>query len=145
MDQPHTLNVDRTELYRTAIEFECVATRIIETLPRRHRDTVELLRRNARVMVEQLGRKPAGRAALAPALKRALFAAETCSEQLDRLHMIRLGGFASVTTGLELLERLCAGMIGLLEDGNESAGPAGPEEDGRQQDDAEQDGGNATL
>lgn len=121
MNEPGVFRVGRRELYRTALEFERVAGRIERALPSRKQSTGAMLSKNARKIAEQLAEMTTGvtHGSAVTAHRDALRASGSCCDVLDHLQMVGIGGFSDVTTGLELLERLVAGISQLTESRNE--------------------------
>lgn len=140
MREQGTFRIERLELYRTALEFCRIAKRVAQALPIHKHETKILLVRDSREIADKIARGTAelSRQEAYSAYRLALRSAEHCHDCLDRLLMVHLGGFPDVTAGLEMLERLNAGIAQLVDDAREK-GAVETDEDDECEDESESD------
>lgn len=127
MKDHSVFRIERLELYRTGLEFARVAKRIEQALPARKNTTRAELLEFAGEIPDKLAQGTAeiSRRGALESYRLALRSTARCTELVDRLHMVNMGGFSDVTTGLELLERLFAGITQLIDDTGKFAEAAG--------------------
>ena len=97
---------EELEVYRTALEFRCIAARIEQTLPPRKQDVKRSLATASAGILAEIARAWGLGVAEVRGLRIAQTPVSTCQHILDQLSMVNLGGKADVTAGIEILERL---------------------------------------
>ena len=101
---------EELEVYRTALEFRCIAWRIVQALPVRKRDMKESLGSASAGIVNEIV-SGATQDSASTSFPGAHLPLSTCQHLLDQLSIVKLGGRADVTAGIEVLERI-AEMLG---------------------------------
>ena len=102
---------EELEVYRTALEFRRIAWRIVQSLPARKRDVKESLGLASAGIVNEIV-SAATEDGANTCFPGAHVPLSTCQHLLDQLSIIKLGGKADVTAGIEILERI-AEMLGI--------------------------------
>ena len=97
---------EELEVYRTALEFRCIAARIEHALPQRKQDVKLSLATASVGILAEIARAWGLGGAGELGLRVAHVPISTCQHILDQLSIIKMGGKADVTAGIEILERL---------------------------------------
>jgi LPS O-antigen subunit length determinant protein (WzzB/FepE family) len=97
---------EEIEVYRTALEFRRIASRIEDRLPLRKLKMKQALSSASAAILEAIEQAAAAGVGEASTPHAAQAPLSTCHHILDQLSMIRMGGKADVTAGLEILERV---------------------------------------
>ena len=95
MSAQNASSYEDLEVYRTALEFRCIARRIEQALPARKREVKEKLLASCANLLREIAHGESAWDSIAQ-----------CSRILGRLQMVELGGKADVTAGIEVLERI---------------------------------------
>src|SRR5262245_61627408 len=115
MGKRSPFSYERLEVYRTALEFAHVCSRLEDSLPRRRADLRDLLARESTNLIMKIARGSAeARQAAFQSFRQARRSAERCRSVLDGLRITLIGHQACVTAGIELLERIDAGLDELI-------------------------------
>jgi hypothetical protein len=107
---------DRLEVYRTAMEFTHVCSKLEDSLPARKADVRDMLARESTNVLLKIARGAAEtRRQAYHTFRQSRRSAEQCHSILDGLRMTGIGSQPHVTAGIELLERVESGLTEIIE------------------------------
>jgi hypothetical protein len=116
MGRRSPFSYERLEVYRTAMEFSYVCGKLEDSLPRARADVRNMLARESTNLLMKIARAAAEtRRQSFHTFRKARRSAEQCQSVLEGLRMTGLGSQAQVTAGIELLERVDAGLTAIIE------------------------------
>ena len=111
MGKRSPFSYERLEVYRTALEFAHVCSRLEDSLPGRRADVRELLARESTNLIMKIARgSTEDRRPAYQSFRQARRSGERCRSVLDGLRLTGIGNQACVSAGIELLERVDVGL-----------------------------------
>ncbi|MGH7459621.1 MAG: hypothetical protein ACREMA_01160 [Longimicrobiales bacterium] len=116
MGKRSPFSFDRLEVYRTAMEFTHVCSKLEDSLPGRKADVRDMLARESTNVLLKIARGSAEtRRQAFHTFRQSRRSAEQCHSILDGLRMTEIGSQPHVTAGIELLERVETGLTELID------------------------------
>jgi hypothetical protein len=116
MGRRSPFSYERLEVYRTAMEFSHISSKVEDSLPARKADVRDMLARESTNLIMKIARGAAEtRRQAFHTFRNARRSGEQCQSILEGLRMTHLGSQPHVTAGIELLERVDVGLTEIIE------------------------------
>jgi hypothetical protein len=117
MGKRSPFSYERLEVYRTAMEFTHVCSRLEDTLPNRKLDVRNMLARESTNLIMKIARASSEtRRQAYQSFRQARRSGEQCQAILEGLRVTHTGSQPHVTAGIELLERVEVGLTEIIDE-----------------------------
>lgn len=115
MGRRSPFSYERLEVYRTAMEFTHVCSKLEDSLPGRKAEVRDMLARESTNLLMKIARGSAEtRRQAFHTFRQARRSAEQCQSILEGLRMTGIGSQPHATAGIELLERVESGLTEII-------------------------------
>jgi hypothetical protein len=117
MGKRSPFSYERLEVYRTAMEFTHVCSRLEDSLPGRKTDVRNMLARESTNLIMKIARASSEtRRQAFHSFRQARRSGEQCQSILEGLRLTETGSQPHVTAGIELLERVEVGLTEIIDE-----------------------------